>query len=332
MLDPTIENYVLRNTLAPTLQTTCQLPKTLRQFAQDFQRDSQSGMFSSRSKDGLSYIDQLVTQALAITATDHIRTAYVAKLLVTALYSWCRGRDPKTQAPISTDSRGRRNTAIQTFLAGAYICYKYCNEAATSGPAALGLFNRKADIPLNLYQYRFSRTGFRISQAPARLYRGDTRPPAMLWAAGGFYPKMEQVPKHDPHLGGGASQQVISTTTDDQLVTRFAWHNRVYCPVRFYYIHHGDTPRAVAGFIYEIDKQGQQCVEVAGVTPGREMAFLAIPNQFIRRFKMRYYAGSQNNIVTSDWMYYNSNSVQNIRIAEDKNAWEQLKRNYHAHV
>lgn len=330
MLDKAVEIYISGNTQALTLQTTSQLPKNLHQFALDFQRDSQLGVAYSRKKDGLGYIDQLVGQALATRATDATRTAHIAKLLVMALHSWCHKREPLTNAPILASSYARRQLAVKDFLAGVYICYKYTDETATAEPAALELFQRKADIPLNLYHYRFSRSGFHISAAPNKLYRGDTRPPALLWHAGGFYPKMEQLPRHDPHFGG-TSQQVISTTTDPQLAAHFACYSRACCPVRFTCLYQDDTLRAIEGFIYEIDKKGHDCVEVAGVAAGHDMAFLAIPNAFIRRFKMRYFADSPEGISTSQWLPYNEASVRSLQIVEDKQAWEQLKKNAQIH-
>ncbi len=330
MLDKAVEQYISGNTQAHNLQTTSQLPKNLHQFALDFQRDSQLGVNYSRKQDGLGHIDQLVGQALATRATDAMRTAHIAKQLVMALHSWCHKREPLTNAPISASSYARRQLAIKDFLAGVYICYQYTSEAATAEPAALELLQRKADIPLSLYQYRFSRSGFHISQAPNALYRGDTRPPAFVWHAGGFYPRMEQIPRHDPHFGG-TSQQVISTTTDPQLAAHFANYSRACCPVRFHCIYQEDTLRAVEGFIYEIDKSGHQCVEVAGVAPGHDMAFLAVPNTFIRRFKMRYYSSDDHKILTSDWLNYDDANVHNLKLLEDKQAWEQLKHNAHIH-
>lgn len=329
MLDKAVEKYISGNTQALTLQTTSQLPKNLHQFALDFQRDSQVSTAYSRKMDGLGYIDQLVGQALATRATDATRTAHIAKLLVVALHSWCHKRDPATNTAISTDSYERRQAAVKGFLAGVYICYKYTSEAATSEPTALELYRNKTDIPLSLYPYRFSRSGFHISEAPPVLYRGDTRPPLVLWHAGGFYPKMAQIARHDPHFGG-TSQQIISTTTDLHLAAHFASYSRACCLERFHGVYQDGTLRAIEGFIYEINKGGHHCVEVAGVAPGHDMAFLAIPNAFIYRFKIRYYT-SDNRITTSDWMPYCTPSVQNLLIIEDKQVWEQLRKNAHTH-
>ena len=331
MLQPAVENYIRLNTNGYTLQTTCRPPQTLREYALDFQRDSACSLIQGRSSDGLTRIDTYVAMAVSIQALDHIRIAYISKLLIMDLYRWSQGFNPVSGVAISSKSQSRRNSAVNALLADAYIWYRYSYEASNAERKAIGLMRNQQDIPFDLYRYRFSRSGFNLHNAQARLYRGDTRPPAALWQAGGFYPKMDAGrDSHDPHLGSGASNQVISTTTDPNIVARFAWHNKAYCPKRFYYIHYGDTPKAIAGFVYEVAKQGHQCIEVTGVTPGREVSFLAIPKQYIRRFRLRYFAGSQSNVVLSDWMYMNEQSVRNIRIAEDKTAWERLKKDYHS--
>jgi hypothetical protein len=334
MLEQVIENYIIANANGNTIQTTCRPPHTLSEYAAAFTRDSAKGFGYSRSKDGLTQIDTkintLVSRIPSTGVTNHGLITSVSKSLIIDLYKWATGTNPLDGTAISTVADGRRRTAVIAFLGGAYVNFKHSIEAFNSGPRALAHMSDKVDIPFNLYNYRFGRSGFNLHNAPARLYRGDTRPPGMLWESGGFYPKMDDGAQHDPHLGSGASQQVISSTTDDALVTRFAWHNSLYCPKRFYYIHRGRQDKAIAGFVYEVDKSGQQCIEVTGVTPGREVSFLAIPNRNIRRFKMRYYAGSQSNIVASDWMYYNEAALQNINIEENRRDWEQMKRDYHS--
>ncbi|AWF83189.1 hypothetical protein BTJ40_21535 [Microbulbifer sp. A4B17] len=140
---------------------------------------------------------------------------------------------------------------------------------------------------------------------------------------------MNQNGRFDPHLGTGASKQVISTTTNLQKVVDFAWHDKVYCPVKFHYIHDTDDgDLAVTGFIYEIDKRNHQCVEVASVPQRREAAFMAIPNQYIRRFRMRYYAGKQSTIELSDWMNYDDNTIRNLNVFEDKRRCEAARKNW----
>ncbi|WP_444923862.1 hypothetical protein ACJJH9_20645 [Microbulbifer sp. DLAB2-AF] len=334
MLAPNIDNYV-RNLVRPELiQTSCRPPKTIREYATDFQRNSRCSWKYSRSKDGLTRIDQLVTQAALIQTLDYTRISNTSQSLIEAMYTWLTGFNPSNPVQqLTSDGIQRRQNAITTLLGGAYCWYRQASEAALSEPLALGNIQNHNDIPFNLYRYRFSRSGFNLHMTPGRLYRGDTRPPQMLWQSGGFFPKMDNNNRHDPHLGSGASCQVISSTDDPNVVARFAWHNKTYCPVRYYYLHQTDrVDKAIAGFVYEFDKTGHECVEVANVTPGREVAFLAIPNQYIRRFRMRYYAGSQNNIVLSDWMYYNENSVRNIRITADKQRWESFKKNWQLYV
>ncbi|MBB3063110.1 hypothetical protein [Microbulbifer rhizosphaerae] len=330
MLPPNIDQYIRTLAQPNNIQTTCSPPQEFQAYATNFQRDSQAGFGYSRSKDGLTRIDQLVATASRINTLDYMRIAFVSEQLLRALYTWTTGFNPSApNQQLDLSGINRRRNAVLALMGGAYCWYKQSWEAAGSESLAINHINNRGDIPFAMYNYRFSRNGFNLHQAPNRLYRGDTRPPAMLWQAGGFYPKMMGTNRFDPHLGTGASNQVISSTTDANLVTRFAWHNRVYCPKRYYYIYDAAN-RPISGFIYEFDKSGHQCVEVAGTTPGREVAFLAIPNQFIRRFRMRYYAGSQNNIQVSDWMYYNQASVQNIRIESDEKRWKQLKNQFHS--
>ncbi|WP_346839909.1 hypothetical protein [Microbulbifer sp. SAOS-129_SWC] len=329
MLPPNIDHYIRTLTQADTIQTTCSPPQAFHAYATDFQRNSRAGFSHSRSNDGLSSIDVQVAAASRIRTLDYLRIAVTSERLLRVLYTWSTGFNPSApNQRLDINGINRRRNAIMTLMGGAYCWYRQSTEAAASETQAIANINNGTDIPLAMYSYRFSRSGFNLHQAPNRLYRGDTRPPAMLWQAGGFCPKMFDTNRFDPHLGTGASNQVISSTSDVNLVARFAWYNIMYCPKRYYYIH-DPAGRLISGFIYEFDKNGHQCFEVANVTPGREVAFLAIPNQFIRRFRMRYYAGTQNNIELSDWMYYNQASVQNIRIVADKTRWERTKTQFH---
>ncbi|WP_444926270.1 hypothetical protein ACJJI4_20165 [Microbulbifer sp. TRSA002] len=332
MLAPNIDNYV-RNLVHPqNIQTTCYVPKSIREYAQDFQNNSNSNSkwYHKRSSDGLTRIDQLVSQAVQIQTNDYGRITRVAKVLVETLYTWLTGFDPSTPTKLlDSDGITRRKDAVLALLGGAYCWYRQASEAFSSERRAISNIEAHLDVPFSLFNYRFSRSGFNLHTVTTLLYRGDTRPPQKLWQAGGFFPWMNQNGRFDPHLGTGASNQVISTTTNANIVARFAWHNKTYCPKRYYFVHgtnEGDL--ATTGFIYELDKRNHQCVEVSTVTQGHEVAFMAIPNQFIRRFRMRYFAGTQNNIELSDWMSYDSNTIRNLNVVEDKRRWEAAKKNW----
>ncbi|MFA0810439.1 hypothetical protein [Microbulbifer epialgicus] len=331
MLPANIDTYIRNIAQTDQLQTRCQPSQLFREYATDFQRNSQSG-WHSRSGDGLDRIDDIVRSAAQIQTLDYVRIAYVSRLLVMALYQWLIGNNSSNpNQRLSVKSINRRRDAIIALTGGAYCWYRQSYEAASSEQIGLNNIQTQTDISFNLYRYRFSRPGYNLHMSPGRLYRGDTRSPAVLWRSGGFFPKMANPICYDPHFNDGASQQVISSTDDLNLVTRFAWHNPAYCPRRFYCLHGtSNADKPIAGFIYEFDKSGHECLEVANVPAGREAAYLAIPNQFIRRFRMRYYAGSQNNIVLSDWMYYNDRSIQNIRIFADRQTWQQAQRHWHA--
>lgn len=329
MISQTVENYVRRVVSnVDDIQTICRPPQSIAQYATAFQRNSKVD-WKSRSGDRLTQIDRLVGEATRIQSEDHARIAQLAERLIGDIYRWDEVNITSTGNRVSGESLKRRRPAVRALLGGAYVWYKHSSEATTSKPLAKARISGKQNVPFNLYEYRFSRSGFVLHNAPARLYRGDTRAPASLWEAGGFFPKMDSSGEYDPHLSRGASQQVVSTTTNVNLVIRFARHNKRYCPKKFFYIYRSrGSTKAVTGFIYEIDKSGHRCVEVSDAVPGTEVAFLAIPNAFIRRFKMRYFAGAQTNIITSDWMYYNAASVRSLRLEHNQERWEKIRWKY----
>ncbi|GLS25225.1 hypothetical protein [Marinibactrum halimedae] len=332
MLMPDQDQFIRKLCKPCTIQTHCRPPRYLCEYAADFQRDSVSEFISNRRSDGLSEIDALVAQAVQIPSTNYPRIFNVCSKLLPKLAVWLKGFNPSApNQALQPKSREKHSQAIRALTGGVYCWYMQSAEAAMSAPAAIHLMKRHQDIPISLYHYRFSRKGYRLQPAGAPLYRGDTRAPDTLWKAGGFYPKIDAdaALSHDPHLKNSKPQQMIVTTNDAVLVNRFAWHNSLFCPEEYHYIFYDhDGPKAITGFIYEIDKSGHQCVEVSGVTPGREVAFLAIPNQYIRRFRMRFYAGSPHNVEVSDWIPYNQQAISDTPIIENKAQWRMLRSHY----